>query len=219
MDQVKAALNNLIYVLGMVVKTIDNFEVTMINDVHALYNRVMSHRSFIVDMTGIITRQLTEAWNKGADEVMVLPEDYTDDDKAVLQGIIDSEVTFLDGLANDIEQAKADGKGWQQFQPRVDIWTNRYNDVQNQAKVYFGGKFKLIWHLGATEQHCKSCSALNGIVAWAQEWDEAGVKPQNPPNDSISCGGWKCDCSLDSTTERRTNKALDKIMAIAAQAG
>jgi hypothetical protein len=38
--------------------------------------------------------------------------------------------------------------------------------------------------------------------------------PQNAPNDSLECGGWKCDCSLTPTDARRTPGAYGKIEEI-----
>lgn len=178
--------------------------------------------SFISSFARSIDQQLTEAWNEGADAVGVAPEDMTEDDAAMLNGIIDNENTFLEGMGMDIAEARDSGMTEADFEnkfgSRVDIWANRYNEVVNEAKVYFGGKQKLVWRLGATEKHCASCKALDGIVAWAQEWDQAGVKPQSPPNNTLECGGWNCDCSLDTTDQRRSANALNRIMDIATAA-
>lgn len=48
---------------------------------------------------------------------------------------------------------------------------------------------------------------LNGIVAYAREWNEYGIHPQSPPNDLLECGGWRCQCRLVSTAKRVTPKA------------
>ena len=217
MDKFAWEINDLIITKKIVpmLKSMNSFGTYFTNDVHALYSRVMGRREFVRDLTRVITNQLTEAWNKGADESMVLPEDMTDEDKAVLQGIIDNEVTYLDGLADDIQNAAGDKTGWEQFLSRIGIWANRYQDVQNQARLYFGGKIKYKWQLGATEEHCETCAALNGLVAFAYEWELVGLHPQQPPNENLECGGWKCDCSLESTTDRRSYGVMDKLTGIA----
>ena len=96
------------------------------------------------------------------------------------------------------------------------MWAHRYTDVVNQAKVWFGKrkKVKLKWEMGATEEHCATCAALNGIVAYAEDWERSGIHPQNPPNQALECGGWRCDCALVPTTERATNNALERIQDI-----
>jgi len=72
-----------------------------------------------------------------------------------------------------------------------------------------------VWVIGETEVSCSTCLALNGIVAYASEWEESGVHPQGPQNGALACGGWNCDCSLDTTNARRTRDALGRIMDIA----
>lgn len=199
-------------------KTVDYYQRTITNDVHALYSRALSRRDFVGDMSRVIDNQLTEAWNTGADEMMVLPEDMTEEDKSYLQEIIDSEISHLDGLADDIQQAQSDQVGWEQFSYRVDLWTNRYLDTVNQARLYFGDKERLIWNLGSAEVHCHTgdngkpgigCADLNGIVLFAYEWEQVGIRPQSS---LTNCQGWNCTCELVPTSERRTYGGLSKVM-------
>lgn len=191
-------------------KDTETYTRQLTNNVHALYSRAMSRLAFFRDTGNIIETQLTEAWKSGADEMMVLPEDMTEEDNAYIQKLIKDEKKYLDKFADDIQDAAAEGQGWQQFQPRVGMWVNRINDVENQARIYFGGKQRLIWKYGPTE-HCDDCLRLNGIVAFAQEWKESGVHPQSR---DLKCHGLKCQCTCTPTSKRRTVKALDRIKAI-----
>lgn len=176
--------------------------------------------NFVTRMKQVTKFGLRDAFDQGASDVDVGPEDYTKEDTDFRDGIINDEqshindlLDYLDGLAND-PNAKLDDAN-----VRLDLWKQRYSDVVNRAKVRFGGKERLIWRLGQTEEHCDTCLKLNGIVAWAQEWDKSGVHPQQPPNDNLECGGWRCDCRLESAPNRRTPKAFDKIMAAIANHG
>lgn len=175
--------------------------------------------NFIATFLRSIDVQLTDAWNKGAEEVGVSPEDMKPEDLQILNSIIDNEAQYVEGLAGDIMQARADEMAREQFDSqfgsRVDIWGNRYTETENRSKMHFGGKQRLEWVLGATEKHCTTCLALNGIIAFAEEWEESGVQPQAPPNPVLECGGWKCDCSLVPTDRRRSAGALTRIMDIA----
>ena len=212
---------------NIAVKTLEMYQRQLWSYALDFFRGDMSDAEFESAFFAAIEGQLTKAWNEGADEVGVLPEDFTDEDNAIIEGIIADEQSYVTNLGVailDAIEALVDPKKIteeelnafrSEFGARVDIWTNRYVDVNNQAKLHFGGKEKLVWRLGATEEHCESCLALDGIVAYAEEWDEAGVHPQGPPNGAISCGGWRCDCTLDSTNERRTRDALGRIMDIA----
>ena len=209
------------------VKTLEMYQRQLWSYALDFFRGDISDAEFESAFFAAIEGQLTKAWNEGADEVGVLPEDYTDEDNAIIDGIITDEQSYVTDLGVAILDAKealvdpakitdAELNAFRsEFGARVDIWSNRYTDVNNQAKLHFGGKEKLVWHLGGTEEHCESCLALSGIVAYAEEWEEAGVHPQGPPNGAISCGGWHCDCTLDTTNERRTRGALGMILDIA----
>ena len=73
------------------------------------------------------------------------------------------------------------------------------------------GKQRMKWELGETEEHCETCAALNGIVAFAREWETLGVHPQDAPNNKLECGGWQCGCTLTPTSQRRTSDAYGRI--------
>jgi hypothetical protein len=172
---------------------------------------------FLDKFIAAIANQLTRAWNEGAREVGVDPKEMTDDDRAELKAIIDGEYDQIIKLAEAIMESRSGtlDEFRQKFRSRIDLWVNRYTDVIGRARVYFGGKTRLKWTLGKTEEHCETCATLNGIVAFASEWELAGIKPQSPPNSMLACSGWNCDCSLDVTDRRRSPNALDTLMNIA----
>ena len=171
---------------------------------------------FITNFVNAISNQLTRAWNEGAREMGVTQEDMTDDDRAELQWIINAEYEYIIDLGAAITAAQSVTmqEFRDAFRSRIDMWVNRYTDVVNQAKIYFGGKTRLEWVEGDTIEKCPTCLALNGIVAFAQEWEQAGVRPQSPPNDALVCGGWNCSCTLQTTDKRRSPLALQRIMDI-----
>jgi hypothetical protein len=172
---------------------------------------------FLDKFISAISNQLTRAWNEGAREVGIDPKEMTDDDRAELKAIIDGEYDQIIKLAEAIMESRSGtmDEFRQKFRSRIDLWVNRYTDVIGRARVYFGGKRRLKWMLGKTEEHCPTCDALNGIVAFAYEWEQSGIEPQHFPNDMLSCGGWNCDCALEPTDQRRSPNALETLMNIA----
>lgn len=166
--------------------------------------------NFTSAMNVTIKFGLKSAFEVGAESVDVSADEFTPDDRAVIDAIIAEEkshvsglLEFLDGLAQDPTKnlGMADG--------RLRMWVNRYEDVVSRARVHFGGKARLQWKLGEAE-HCTTCLALNGIVAWALEWDEAGIKPKSP---DLECKGYNCACTLEPTDRRRSPKAKQRILA------
>jgi len=125
-----------------------------------------------------------------------------------------AQFPFVEGFYNDITDAAIDKTPIDPLLARVSLWANRWSEAYDTAvhliALETGGKEE--WKLGATEEHCVTCSALNGIVAYASEWDNAGVHPQRAPNSALECGGWHCDCSREPTSKRHTRSAYDKII-------
>jgi hypothetical protein len=179
-----------------------------------VYNNQMGGE-FIDIMANLISGQLTQAFRQAwADEDGEgdLPAYLS----AELERMILSEYDHVDQFFRDIVDARIDETPITPLLVRAGLWAQRYTDAYEQARHLItmanGGNEE--WVLGATEAHCPECSALNGIVARASEWDQLGVHPQQPPNPVISCGGWKCDCERRPTEKRRTPKAFDRIIAI-----
>jgi len=210
----QSARDNLLHAVRLVVaytKTYDYYSRTISGYVRDLYRGDIEEGDFVTQMSELIDAQLNRAWGEGMRENDLDPvEDMEPEWQSMLDEIILSEYNYVDNFAADIVAARDEQLDWEPLLSRADLWSNRYNDVYNTSVVTTGNQ-KLIWILGATEEHCDNCAALNGIVAWAEEWEESGVVPQNPPNMYLSCGGWRCDCELIPTTARHTRNALDAI--------
>lgn len=165
-----------------------------------------------------IRNQLTRAFNQGARDVGVDPNEFTQVDLDHLESWISSEYNYVLNLAQAIQDLRTTNATLDEFRTairwRISLWANRFNEVVNEARVYFGGRVRLVWQLGPSEEHCVTCSALDGIVAFAEEWDQSRVRPQHPPNDHLECGGWRCACSLQMTTQRRSARAIDRILNV-----
>lgn len=179
------------------------------------YRGDMDAFEFIDELVTLINGQFTRAWNEGAREVGFDPKEQADEDRLILLDRIQAEEEFILGFASDIETTRMEQKPITPLYNRVELWVNRFDEVKDTAIIHFGGKQKFEWELGATEEHCTTCLALNGIVATAEEWEQSGVHPQRGPNDSLECGGWLCDCRRKKTDKRKTRNALERIQSIA----
>lgn len=198
------------------IKTPDFYLRVLYTWVNDLSTGEVSENEFIDKMAALIEQQLTRAWNEGMRENEIDPSEMDDDMRAQLTQIITDEYMFVDQFAADIAGGKY---SLAQLQNRAAIWANRYNEVVNIAKLATAKlKDKFEWIYGDTE-HCDTCAQLNGLVATAKEWEISGIKPQNPPNDNLSCGGWKCQCKLQPTTKRRSPKVLDTLLTLGMKSG
>lgn len=184
-------------------KTVGYYNRVLNHNVLLLYNGDMSETEFVDDLAGLIDKQFRRAWREGAKDVGFDPDKMSAAEKKMIEDRILKEYDYVDKFAADILQAAKDGKDIKPFQDRVNMWSNRYLEVQNDAHIQFskdtGQLFE--WQLGATEDHCDTCATLNGTVATADEWSKSGWKPQGS---NLECGGWRCDCRLEPTDKEKT---------------
>ena len=175
--------------------------------VRGLWNGALDRRQFNSGMRTTINRRLSEAWEEGAAECNIKPDEFTETEFLALGKAIQSELSNIPGLADRAqENSKVNGGKLMPLLERVNrLWVNRYRDLRNQAKTITCKDKKFIWKLGATEMHCSTCPRLNGKVKRGSAWAKAGIRPQNPPNKAIECGGWNCLCEL-----LPTNKPVSK---------
>lgn len=167
----------------------------------ALWAGVIDASQFFEAMTAVIERGLNQAWREGAAECGVQPGDYTPAEEMALAEAIVAERAFVTRLAEWIAtNSKANGGKVQPVFDRLTLWANRYRDARNQAKLLACADQKLEWVLGPTE-HCSTCSRLAGRVKRGSQWQAAGLRPQNPPNEKLECGGYHCQCELKPTTK------------------
>lgn len=167
---------------------------------------------FIDTMANVISGQLLDAYSRAW-----LDEGFTGDIPDYLNAAYQDDVLkqydFVDQFYRDIVDARVDGTPIGPLLARAQLWAQRWIEAYNNAVrlIATANGEKLMWILGATEEHCPECAGLNGKVMYAREWDDIGVKPQNAPNDALTCGGWRCDCSLVPTDARRTPNAYGRI--------
>lgn len=174
--------------------------------IRGLWSGVLDFDQAFESMTITVERRLTEAWEGGARECDISPDELSSDEKIALTRRINGETGQIVGFLEAIEENdRANGGKLTPLFSRVDLWVNRYKDVFNQAMEMACEDQKLIWQLGATEEHCRTCPRLHGKVKRASFWQKSGIHPQRPPNNMLECGGWKCLCTLE-----RTNSPISK---------
>jgi hypothetical protein len=170
---------------------------------------------FIDVFANLISGQLLDAYERAyADEgyTDALPE-YL---QTSYQATVSNQYGFVDQFYRDIIDARIDKTGIDPLLSRAQLWAQRWTESYNEAVrlITLDGGGKLMWTLGATEEHCPECAALNNMVMWAKDWDTLGIKPQNPPNSHLTCGGWRCDCSLTPTDKKRSPNAYGRVEEI-----
>ena len=193
-------------------KTVAFFRRVMRRATLQFYRGDIDAFQFIDRMTDLIEDQFGRAWNAGARDAGFNPADMDDIDLSMLSHAIDGQADFLLNFAEAVENAALEDAPIDPLYSRIDLWANRYDETINDARMHFsqrqGDDLRLVWRLGATEQHCTTCAMLDGIVATVAQWRASGYRPQHAPNARLECGGWRCDCQLEPTDEELTSSGI-----------
>ena len=179
---------------------IDAYRSTLRSLTRGLWSGALDLDQFDSEMRSAMNRRLAQAWDEGAAECGLKPDEYTIEEQTTIGRAIAAEIAELPELEARIEENKKTigGKLAPLLERVSSLWANRYNDLKNQAKLLTCKDEKLEWIYGDTE-HCTTCLALNGRVKRGSTWAESGFQPQSPPNDMLECGGWNCQCRLEPT--------------------
>lgn len=170
-----------------------------------------SRGGFITRMKEVTKFGLQTAFRLGAEAVGIPEDELTEQELTLRDEIIKQEQSHIADLLDYIDQAaNTPETPLSSLSSRLSLWTARYEDVINRAKVLAGKDAKLEWVYGDTE-HCDSCRRLNGIVKRSSFWQKAGVMPRNPPNAKLDCGGWKCQCTLTPTDKPLRRGGLPRL--------
>lgn len=177
---------------------IDNYRMGLRFAVRGLWTGVIDRDQFDEQMRVLINRRLKQAFDEGAAECGIKPDEFTEEENLALVQTILEELEHIDELAQRVEENSKKNKG--KLTPlltRVStLWVNKYNDFVNLGKQQVCGDEKLIWNLGSTKEHCRDCLNYNGRVYRASVWKRNKIKPQSK---RLFCRGFRCLCELKPT--------------------
>jgi len=176
-------------------KTVNYYTRTLWEMTRSLYGGSLSRDDFIDKMVNLLEGQLTRAWNAGMRENgLDVIQDMNAEWRFKLTNIITDEFDYVERLADDVLRAAADGVEVAGFRGRVDLWVNRYNEVQNTARVETANYYDLFeWVLGSTKASCTDCQRFAGRRYTAERWLQMGYMPQSR---KLECVVWNCLCEL-----------------------
>lgn len=188
--------------LPLLTRAIGNFRQNIRALVRGLWTGNIGLADFIDGMELAIRTQITIAWNEGAAECGIRPDELTVDEINKRTEFIDNQIGYVTGFAEAIADGSKANKGklTPLFQ-RAEMWINRYNEAKTYGAAMACGDEKREWHLGPTEQHCRSCAGFHGRVYRYSTWLGHNALPQNS---NLACHGFNCRCRLDPTDKRVT---------------
>lgn len=125
-------------------------------------------------------------------------ETSDDEINAWLDTRINQEFGYIDSVFQQAKQLrKEEGEDYFAWiTARADAYTATLAGVYNSGMLFAKKNQMLVWRLGQTEKHCKTCASLNGKRHRAS-WYIAHDYIPRKPGAAMECGGYNCDCRLE----------------------
>jgi len=140
----------------------------------------------------LVSGAIAEVYFAGLREAGVPPEDFTEEDSAAVDSLTEEQRGFV----NDFAEAIQDGcEKKQTLYERADLWSNSVQGAAMKALAQGAGNEVVTWHLGATEEHCKTCPRLDG-QRHRRKWFSSRNYFPRMPGAAMQCGGFRCQCTL-----------------------
>lgn len=176
---------------------------------YGLWSGKMDMTDFLDAIFSLVEIEYTLAWHEGMRAAGLKPSDMSEDEATALSNhIVQAEGHAFDFGLFIQDHSKAAGHQFNEIDGRRGGWLTGYNTVYNEALTFAANDPNLEWVLGPTEQHCDSCSKLNGKIKRASVWDASMIQPSNPPNPYLICGGWRCACYFEVTQSAQSRGPL-----------
>lgn len=180
----------------------DEFTVDLSESVVSVFNGEASAKELASDMRKALRSYGRDAYLEGmADGGVDNPADeLTAEDEAEIADWIAGQLEHVAGFASDCAATrKAEDRGAAQaaMLARFDKWVESLRDIGSRGKASALKNKMGTWRLGDTEKHCRTCSRLNGQRHRLSWFLERGYLPQENGSESLDCGGWECDCTIE----------------------
>lgn len=166
--------------------------------IRALYGNMIPLYAFVQDLSGVVHRGLTRAFGEGLKAVGFSEGDLTSDEQFELQSALFRETNWVAQFGNDIITARDAGKPIKPLLTRSEMYVYRYESFKGWAMTMVGGDQKLRWKMNPIKEHCHTCLKLHGRVYRASVWRKADIYPRHR---SLECGGWRCGCGFETTSD------------------
>lgn len=174
----------------------------------ALWKDQIDIFDFLNGIQSAISRGYEQAWQEGAAECFIRPEERTVEENNALVSFIYDANNYAFQLGEFIEANRE--SPWSVISNRLSLWSNRYEQVKNKAKSMSCADQKLEWVLGDAE-HCSTCLKLSGRVMRGSRWEELDIYPRDTRAGKLECRGFRCQCELVPTDKKITPGRLPRL--------
>lgn len=196
------------FVVGNVYRTQDDYERGLRRLARALRRGVIGSFEFVDGIMPLIQRSFRQAWVQGAKDMGFSEEEIEPQDYVPVDKLISAEAMFILGFADWIISMRDQPASY--LEPRILQWANRYTEVLNASRAYFGKNKKLLWQVNYLKESCEDCLSLDQQVRRAKFWAENNLHPLSM---RLACGpGRRCGCEFQETDKPTSRGRLPRIV-------
>lgn len=159
-------------------------------------NPYLDRRAFGVTMRSLMKNAGLQAYKDGMAQGGVYVNDLDSDDELTYMRTYMAQAQYINGLADDVFVKKAVTPA--NAANRAQMWGKSLQEFNNAGIMSANANGMFEWRLGATEEHCSTCTRMNGQVHRFKTYQKRGIMPKSS---KLQCKGFRCLCSLNRTTE------------------
>lgn len=160
----------------------------------------LKRQRFGIVARGLIASYGAKAYRDGLRAGGVDPAEISDEELAEISRLAAEQSVYVTNVGTAIYKDEAVSPAQAEGKPQ--LWWNKSIIPFYQAGLASADKNSMYeWFLGATEEHCSTCSRLNGQRHRLRDWIKRGLMPQAS---KLECGGWLCDCRVEKTYQPAT---------------
>ena len=171
--------------------------------IYGLWSGQIDLFNFVDSMIATLEHGLRRSWYEGAAQCSIQPAELTLNELDAMRFLINSQVNYVMGLANDIQAADKSKKGkLRPFIQRGQMWINLYNQASNQARQMACGDQKMKWVISPiVKVHCSTCLKLSDRVYRASIWKKYDIRPGDTRPGKLACNGFRGGCGFMVTSD------------------
>ena len=156
----------------------------------------VSDSSILADVRRLVKQAVEDAYVEGLAEGNVSADEMSEDDALMIIELNTNQQDYVTDFVRAIREAKGD-KVLQRniLDTRVDLWAASIEAAGMQGLASAKANEMVVWRLGSTEEHCRTCRQLDGQRHRRKWFADRNYFPQTPGAD-LECGGFNCLCVL-----------------------
>lgn len=177
-------------------KSLDSYLFGIRASIRGLYKGEFSLFQFVDNMVGTVERNLIIAWNDGARDCGIRPNEMSQDELLTRDRYINNQFRYILPLGQKVIQDRDIGRKITQSLSRANPWANRWRDMRALGSQTVCADLKMLWRWDPRKEHCCDCENMNGRVYRNSTWARYGIRPGSS---SLACFGGYCGCTLNPT--------------------